>query len=525
MRLAVETFMGEIPRLNPRLLPDGYAQTAISARLENGDLYPMRQQETIVNLAGVADTIYRDAATWLGFTGDTDVVPGPTAEDRLYITDGINPPRIRYSGVEYALTVPAPTTGPVIANVSSHDTNNESDVLYAYTWVTSLGEESQPSPLSNRLTTSPDVAVRIDTFEAAPAGRLVTHMRLYRSETSASGVTELFFVDELPAATATFDHDITLLPLSEAIPSNDWTPPNNLLHGLTVMPNGIIAGFVGREVYFCEPYRPHAWPSRYALTVDYPVVGLVAFGSTLVVCTEGQPYRIQGFTPETMVMEKIEQNLPCVAKRGIVDLGYAAAYPSTDGLVLIDASGGRLVSEPLFTREQWRDLNPEGFRAAQLTGRYVFSHQPAGQGARKLGFIDLSGDQPFYLTKAVQAHDLIYDLETGQLIALLSDQLTVADVDTLSPNREVYTWRSKLAEFKAPVSFGAIFVEGRFLFPTSNFLAVDIYADGALLHQIGTLNSVERLPPGEYARWEVEIRSNARITSFVLAQSVEEIFG
>ena len=36
----------------------------------------------------------------------------------------------------------------------------------------------------------------------------------------------------------------------------------------------MIAGWKDNEVWFCEPYRPHAWPVKYVVNVDYPIVGL-----------------------------------------------------------------------------------------------------------------------------------------------------------------------------------------------------------------------------------------------------------
>ena len=57
-----------------------------------------------------------------------------------------------------------------------------------------------------------------------------------------------------------------------------------------MMANGIAAGFTNeREVWFSAAYLPHAWPPQYALTVDYPIVGLTANGTSLNIMTEGRP--------------------------------------------------------------------------------------------------------------------------------------------------------------------------------------------------------------------------------------------
>ncbi|MGL1400235.1 hypothetical protein ACSTI4_24935, partial [Vibrio parahaemolyticus] len=76
-----------------------------------------------------------------------------------------------------------------------------------------------------------------------------------------------------------------------------YNPPPAGLRGLTAMPNGMMAAFDGKDLYFCEPYLPHAWPASYTLTTDFPIVGLGAFGTSLVVMTTGNLYLVSGTAP------------------------------------------------------------------------------------------------------------------------------------------------------------------------------------------------------------------------------------
>lgn len=71
------------------------------------------------------------------------------------------------------------------------------------------------------------------------------------------------------------------------------------LNGIINLPNGMVAGFLGRDIYFCEPYRPFAWPENYIQTIDDPVVGLGRMDTTLAVLTTGNPYFIQGLSRAT----------------------------------------------------------------------------------------------------------------------------------------------------------------------------------------------------------------------------------
>ena len=61
---------------------------------------------------------------------------------------------------------------------------------------------------------------------------------------------------------------------------------------MVVMPGGVIAGFAGRDVYFCEPFKPHAWPVAYSMPVDAEIVTLGVYDTTLLVPIVGQKHRV-----------------------------------------------------------------------------------------------------------------------------------------------------------------------------------------------------------------------------------------
>lgn len=99
-------FIGEIPKLIPRLLPDNAAQRASNTRLTNGGLEPVRQPRFIQTFADVPvggyQTIYRNGEEWLAWEGLVHAAPGPVADDRLYFTgDGV--PQMRVDSTDYAL--------------------------------------------------------------------------------------------------------------------------------------------------------------------------------------------------------------------------------------------------------------------------------------------------------------------------------------------------------------------------------------------------------------------------------------
>ena len=54
--------------------------------------------------------------------------------------------------------------------------------------------------------------------------------------------------------------------------SGGWENPPDYLDGLTSLPGGMMVGWTGNTVHFCEPDRPHTWPSLYDQSVHYAII-------------------------------------------------------------------------------------------------------------------------------------------------------------------------------------------------------------------------------------------------------------
>lgn len=574
MIIRLAGFMGESPRTIPRLLPDSMAQQAYNTKLDNGALKPIHRARFDKRLDAQAQTIYLHQGEWIGWDKVVDVVPGPVAEDRLYFTgDGV--PKIRIDGETMNLAVPAPDGKPVASINEEPDEALSSTIIYAYTWVTSLGEESEPSPLSDGILWSPGIPVTVRGFSQPPDGRRVTLMRIYRSQTSTTGATELYFIAERPAGVGDFtDEDLEIV---EPLPSQDFNPPPDDLQGITALPNGMLAAFAGKRLYFSEPYYPHAWPEKYILTTDFEIVGLGAFGSSVAILTTGTPYIASGTAPENMVMEKMELNLPCISPRSIVDLGYSVAYASHLGLVSISSNGASVVTTNVLTRDQWLQMNPYSFVAGQFAGRWMASFaytDEAGEGKRGIIIIDLSGDQAFLIRNSDYADSMFYDIKSGS-VYLLKSGTDIYEWDAISEPFGEQLWRSKRFVIPTETNFGALLVEGddvttaeqkkslqekakaimaanRAVMETGRSggeiggapigavpfggslldavdndqasLAVSVFADERLVFTTSKLNSVIRLPAGFLARnWEIEVRGNIQVSQITMATSASEM--
>lgn len=568
MLIAITSFIGSAPRVNPRKLPPNAAQQAVNVDFTDGTLGAIRAPKLVHTFLSPVFSIFRDGTEWLGFTEYVNVVRGPVAQDRLYYT-GDGAPKMRVAGVVYDLALPAPVSAPTTTNLSAPGGNPE-DVLYAYTWVTQFGEESQPSPLSTALPFTAGVVQRVDGFAATPAGRGITHRRIYRSQTTVTGATELFFVAEIAVAATQYDYNAAVTPLGEAILTKDYDPPPADLSGLTQLPNGMMAAFVGRELYFCEPYIPHAWPEKYVIAVNAPIVGLAAFGSSVAVLTTEAPYVVQGLAPDQMVSEVVETALPCLSGRGIVDTGYSAIYPSTEGLMLIGEGRRELVTEAIFSREQWSQLNPASITAGLFKNQYVFIHnsstfdtydmdgpegwgvdleqdmEPGGVtlinpesydtfdfgnpfstfGEQTIIWIDAFGSDQVGLVTGTQTVpiDLFSDPSTRNLYFLASDGMSVYEWMPVDQSHVVSIWRSKVFTSSTPVAPGAVYIQTARAVDVADTFAARVYADGTLLREITKANVIERLPAAElHEEWEIEIETTVPVMAAYIADTPDDI--
>lgn len=582
-QIKLTAFSGEQPRILPRLLPATAAQAAINVRLDNGALTPYRGPTVADSITPGDDpfgTIVLHGDDWLGFPGTVHAARGPVDTDRLYYT-GDGKPKLRIDDTTtYDLELNPPATAPT-ATLGGSGSGDVITRIYVYTFVTDLGEESEPCPASNEIAWQAGNTVTISGIEDAPGSpeRGISKQRFYRSQSGTVG-TDFYFIAERDVSDGDFSDTVAADAFAEPVPSRNWSPPPDDLAGLIALPNGMMAAFSGKKLYFCEPFRPHAWPEIYVLTTDVPIVALAASGTTVWVLTETTPYRVTGTSPDTMVMDKVEANLPCINARGVVDLGFAIAWPSPDGLAVARADGTLgLATQNLFSPREWRRLNPGTMRGGQIEGRWVGSYDGTTQDGTPISgslIIDLAA-QSFLIRSSVKADSWFYDIASGLAYFLDAAANTVKLFDSATGNPDTLYWRSKEFVLPRPDTFGAILVEtgpgvgteaiaarqaeidaaiaanelllaedigiggdvagatvgeltvaGDILNPVPASLGstatVHVYADGELVASVGTLDRVARLPSGFSARiWEIDAFADIELTQITMARTVDEL--
>jgi len=277
--------------------------------------------------------------------------------------------------------------------------------------------------------------------------------RLYRA---ISGSYQ--FVVELPIATLTYVDAVAAADLGEVCPSIGWGMPPTDLVGLTVHPSGFLIGVAKNEICFSDPWHPHSWPVGYRQTTKYPLVGVGVFASSIVACTTGTPYILNGSHPDSLSSEQTEVLEPCLAKRTIVDVGTGIMYSSPNGMVFIGLSGASIATQDIFSRRDWQAVNPETLHCTYYDGMVIAMSSSPGATERS-GFV-FDSKRNTFSSNSIRATVTFADPEDGKLYLVSDGVLNEWNADVI--NSETFDWRSKVFKFTKPVNFGCGKVDADF---------------------------------------------------------------
>lgn len=443
---------------------------------------------------------------------------------------------------------------------------------YAYTWVTTYGEEGSPSP-AVIATGANDVAWTIGIPAipgAVSTGRSIAFVNIYRTITSSTGTATYFFVGQVAIGTASYSDSLPDTTVSTAVqlPSTNWSPPPSDLKGFVEMPNGIVAGFRTNEIWFCEPYRYHAWPAAYALGVAANIVGIGVVGQTLVVCTTGRPHTITGVTPASMSMAVLPQIEPCLSRGSIVSSPSGVFYASQNGIVNVQAGGAANITQKLLNKDDWLDIAYiPSLRGVMLNNAYyawgsalagVFeptAFEPTafeqttfdGYDGRYFGMlVDLTDQRLGYtvLVSDIPVDNVWNDIWTGEVLMISDGKVQWFDISN-SANHGTYKWRSKKFQLNYIQNLGAMRLHFRTYSDTpalnpipvvgrvqelqaDQYALIRVYCDGRHVwtRELRETNEIMRLPSGfKGLVWEFEIEGRVEITKYEWAPTVRELQG
>lgn len=437
---------------------------------------------------------------------------------------------------------------------------------YVYTWVSAYGEEGPPSPAALNTGWSGDPwYIKVTAPTTAEAlGRNITKARIYRTVTGSGGATTYFLVDEVVISTTAYTDTKSsdVVSTGTILESYYWAPPPTDMKGITMMANGVVAGYRKNQVWLSEPYRPHAWPAPYALTFDAEIVGLGTVGQTLMVLTTSAPYAVTGINPAQMAVSKLKRVEPCTSKGSIVSTANGVLYSSPNGLALATPGDVTIVTRDLITKDHWADLvSITTLRGVQVSNAYYAwgtiapgcFEQTAFEttafqlddfsGAYRGVFIDFANQRVAFNTLLTEEETVntFTDIWTGEAFVIRNNQVFWLDLNFNRPH-DPFKWRSKIFEMPNRRNLEAMrvwfttFDDTPTLNPvpvlnpttlTSNMWGiVRVYADDRLVYQreLRTSGEFFRLPSGFKATWwQVEIEARVQINNIEVATSAKEL--
>lgn len=542
--ITVNRFGGSTPRIAPHLLPGAGAAKALDCRLWHGRLESWRVPLAVRTPEEGTLTSYLYDCCWFDFDACVDVAVGPVNCRKLFVTGATDWPAVielapteedpcastlRRLGVPCADAAPSVLVG-ALGSSAPRDSEGRS---YAYLYVNAAGERGALSKGSEPQVVRDGQTVVISGWQVPDASWGVTHVQIYRTVSGYQPTgresgnvldTVWMLVGTAAIGAASFTDTVLNELLISALEEDVADPPPAELQGIVHIDGmNVLAGFVGKRVYFSENNSYHQWP--YYLDLDDNVRGLAQSNGVLYVATDGHPYAIEAAVDCQSAgcrnAVRLPLSFPMVGwgNRRMAALPQGAVYPSHDGLV---ALGGRsapvLLTHPFYAPDDWQRLHPSTLVPVVHQGKlFVFARNgafvmtlPSGPEAGwPLDSHSELSDRGILQAFTSRQGDLYLLTEAGQVLQW--DRGT-----TKRPHK----WVSADFVTPLPVNFGA-----GHLVHQHGAESVTIEADQHTPFQRQVLSPrAFRLPNWiEGTRWRITLEGTATVSLFSLATSMQEL--
>lgn len=528
-------FLGANVALRPKLLPNLVGVVSLNHRPDRGDLRPWKVPLAVKTVGAGIKTISilpRDATTdtiyWFVWTTIVHAVKSFRASNptkRTYYT-GSGAPKSTDNVIGLAgephptayrdLGIPTPATAPTITQTAP-GTGADETRFYAYTYLSDWDDEEGPPRVSAAVTCKPGAQFNITTLAAPPTGpgeaRGINRIRIYRTQSGATGAAFYFLRDVVLPATSSTDPALALG--QDTMPSALYAMPPADLKNLIALWNGVMAGITGNSVRYCELNKPHAWPVAYETLCHDTPIALAVFDKTLLILTTGRPRIVRGTLPEAMDDDPVEFIAPCVSAQSVVSFSHGACWATAQGLAYIGAGGPRLLTTGSMLPEDWAALNPRTMIGAQYQGRY-FGFYDSGAGLKGIMIDPLRPDEGLYHLSAGYSA-VHYDALEEQLYVLdgTSIQTWNAGASNMTASFESKTYRQH-----APLNMAVAEVIAD-TFPVTFTLYADARAPWV---RSVTSKKPFTLPSGYLADdYRVRVDTGNDVTGLVIAETLDEL--
>jgi hypothetical protein len=292
----------------------------------------------------------------------------------------------------------------------------------------------------------------------------------------------------------TFIDDYDPDGLASLLDSLDNDAPDADMQGIITAQNNVMVGFVNNELCFSEPGKPWAWPIKYRLVFDSPIVAISPIAGSILVLTTRFPHLVSGSTPATMSSARVDAPYPCTSKRGVVNIGYGVVFPTFGGLGVFSPSAGiDLVTKLVHDWDTWaEELDPTSLTAAFYAGKYFASHSA---GAFIFEREDKVGG--FFVNVPIRFTAGYYDSKYNRFYYISDASGTLSEWDAVGQALQPLEWKSKVIVTKEYMNLGAARVVGDYSAPSTETDAIIAYNDTvpglneavwAVLDEMGTIN-------------------------------------
>ena len=422
------------------------------------------------------------------------------------------------------------------------------DRYYCMTWVDDWGQESAPCDPTTMLTLDQNDTVTI-TMPTLPSGRSITKYRIYRSVAGTEQAAFMFVAEVLTSATTsrtigavtTTVNGYTDSRLSSdlregTLKTLGWDEPpvrtatsgitntNPYLRGLAGGQGGVVAGFFDNIVAFCEPYYPYAWPAQYQQPLLFPIVCVVPFGTSWFVGTMGNPYILFGDSPANYTAQKLNDAQDCASARSAVPAMGGVFYASPDGYCFASQNGVEVITQGLFSKEDWQLLTPSSIFAVVQDSVLYFWYTGNGGGCFGLDLVAKKLTR-HNIPATVAYQDIVTDsafvASGGNVYQLFAgDRATGGYISSemILQNAAPFSWLKITGKQSpgVPVTF--------------QWWSRDLPAPGAatpelVLRHTAVVDNIRpvRLPAGRYMEHVITLSSQSNVTEIAMTSSTEEM--
>lgn len=292
----------------------------------------------------------------------------------------------------------------------------------------------------------------------------------------------------------TFTDNYDINGLIFTLESLDYDAPDSAMQGLTVAHNNILVGFVGNELCFSEPGKPWAWPFIYRLVFESEIVAIASAAETILVLTKKYPYIVTGNTPANMSQTRIDAPYPCTSKRGVVNMGYGAIFPTHGGLGVWGPSAGMdIITKIVHDWDTWEEAVDNSNIVSEFYANKYFGSHPSGsfifeQDSETGGNLVTT---PYKFTAAY------YEARDDAFYYVPNTDGSVYRWDDPAQPLTSISWKSKVIDTQTYLNIGAARVIADYAVDTAEAEAIATYNAAVvtnntlvwtLVDQLGTLN-------------------------------------